>query len=159
MPALPFVPLSINPDGTLNVYDEALFGANGSLYATFDAATVDLSTGTPTPVIAPELYQIDPITGKATLVAPTTSGAGAAVEVDGITYTFLAGAQQIATFDLSTGNTTILGLYDPNAGIISAAVPTPEPSSAAIISFGLGLVGLLVRRRFSFSNPDLSIQR
>jgi outer membrane protein assembly factor BamB len=148
MPALPFVPLSTNPDGTLNVYDEALFGANGKLFATFDAATLNLSTGTPTQVIAPELYQIDPATGTATLVAPTTFGVGAAAQVNGTIYAFLAAGQEIATLDLSTGDTTVIGPYDPNAGIISAAVPTPEPLSAAITGCGLGLVGLLIRRRF-----------
>jgi hypothetical protein len=147
MPAIPFVPLSMNPDGTLNVYDEALFGANGKFYATFDAATLDLSTGTPTPVIAPELYQIDPVTGKATPVASTTFGVGAAVELNGITYAFLAASQEIATIDLSTGDTTVIGPYDPNAGIISAAVATPEPLPSAMICFGLGLMGVLVRRR------------
>lgn len=30
IPAIPFIPLSTNPDGSLNFYDEALFGAGGS---------------------------------------------------------------------------------------------------------------------------------
>lgn len=33
VPALPFIPLSSNPDGTINIYDEALFAAGGKLYA------------------------------------------------------------------------------------------------------------------------------
>jgi hypothetical protein len=68
--------------------------------------------------------------------------------VNGITYAFLAASQEIATIHLSTGDTTVIGPYDPNAGILSAAVATPEPLPAAIICLGVGLMRLLVRRRF-----------
>ena len=34
-----------NPDGTFNIFDEAFFGYNGMLYATFDTGTVDFNTG------------------------------------------------------------------------------------------------------------------
>jgi hypothetical protein len=148
MPGLPsgFVPLSMNPDGTLNVYDEALFSANGRLYATFDVATLNLSTQIPTLIVDPALYQIDPTTGNATLLAPTTFGVGSAVQLNGVTYAFLAGGQEIASLDLSNGNTKFIRPYDSNAGIISAAVPTPEPSSVAITCFGLGLIGMFFRR-------------
>ncbi|MGI8741114.1 MAG: hypothetical protein ACR2NN_00810, partial [Bryobacteraceae bacterium] len=41
IPPLPFKLLSTNPDGSTNVFDETLFGAEGKLYATFDAITMD----------------------------------------------------------------------------------------------------------------------
>lgn len=64
MPGVTFVPLSTpNSDGSLNFYGEALFGANGKLYATFDTGTINFQTGVVTPVIANNLYQIDPSTG------------------------------------------------------------------------------------------------
>jgi len=147
MPAITFLPLGINPDGTLNIYDEALFSANGKFYATFDAGYIDLSTGNPTATIDGELYQIDPASGKATVIGPTLFGLGAAVEVNGVTYAFLAATQQIATLDLTTGNTTVIGKYDANAGIISAAVATPEPATAVMTGFVLGLWGLFIYRR------------
>ncbi len=57
IPALPFTPITVNPDGTFNAYDEALFGANGKLYATFDAFTVDPNTYTPM-LVQPKLATV-----------------------------------------------------------------------------------------------------
>src|SRR5579864_5811170 len=37
IPAVPAAPLSTNPDGTFNAFDDTLFSAGGNLYATFDA--------------------------------------------------------------------------------------------------------------------------
>lgn len=147
MPAIPFLPLSQNPDGTLNVYDEAFFEANQTLYATFDAASIDLSNGNITPVVSPMLYRIDPSSAHATAIGPTAFGLGAAVQIEGITYAFLNATGQIATLDLSTGNTTAIGGIDPSAGIVSAAVATPEPASAATCAIALiGLVAWRLRR-------------
>lgn len=103
IPAVPFVPLSENADGTVNIYDEAFFEANGKLYATFDAGHIDFSTGDITPVIDGMLYQIDPTTARATAIGPTPFGLGAAAEVNGATYAFLNATHQIATLELATG--------------------------------------------------------
>ena len=137
MPAIPFIPLSENPDGTLNIYDEAFFGANGKLYATFDAGHLDLSNGDITPVVNPMLYQINVATGQATAIGPTVFGLGAAAEVGGITYAFLDATGQLATLDLTTGNTTVIGEFDEAAGIVSAAAATPEPASAGTVAIGI----------------------
>src|SRR3954471_705058 len=68
VPAIPFVPATLNDDGTINFYEEALFGAGGNLYATFDAFAFDLATSSVASVaVAPALYQIDPSTGRATV--------------------------------------------------------------------------------------------
>jgi len=105
------------PTETNVVCDEALFSANRKLYASFDAFNVT----TLAVVIPPELYEIDPATGGATPIAPTSLHLNAAVEAGGTVYAFQA---QLATFtsdvltlDLATGNTTLL------APVNSAAAP------------------------------------
>jgi hypothetical protein len=145
MPGITFVPLSTNPDGSLNFFDEAFFAADGKLYATFNTGTVDTETFTPTPVIAPNLYQIDPATGVATLIGPTALGLSAAVEVNGTTYAFNVPLGEIEALDLATGKTTFVSNLDPAAGFIEGAVPTPEPASIALAA--IGMIGFAVCRR------------
>ncbi len=70
IPALPFIPGTI-VNGSLNFFDENLFGVGGKLYATFDAGMHNFATSVNTTVIPPNLYEINPSTGVATLVAPT----------------------------------------------------------------------------------------
>ena len=147
IPAIPFVPLSTNPDGTINVYNEALFSAGGKLYAIFDADILNPESFEITPVIAPNLYQIDSSTGVATLLAPTDLGLGAAVELNGQTYAFSAPLSQIVTLDLASGKTTTVRDFDSAAGIISAASPVPEPDSMALAFFGVTGLALYLRRR------------
>jgi hypothetical protein len=48
-PVSPLVPFSSNSQGQLNIFGEALLGANGSLYATFFTGTVDPNTFVATP--------------------------------------------------------------------------------------------------------------
>lgn len=145
MPGITFVPLSANPDGSFNIFDEALFAAGGQLYATFDTGTVDTATFTPTPVIASNLYRIDPATGLATLIGPTAFGLGAAAEVNGTTYAFNAPLGEVVTLDLATGKTAFASNLDPEVGIVTGAAATPEPSSIALAA--LGIVGFAVCRR------------
>jgi hypothetical protein len=154
VPAIPFIPLSENPDGTVNFYDEAFFEANGKLYATFDTGRADFATGENTPVIANMLYQIDPATARANAIGPTAFGLGAAVEVNGTTYAFLNATHQIARLDLATGGTTVIGDFDEATGIVSAAVPTPEPATTAIVAFGLGAIIALSRVRSRINNSS-----
>ena len=137
MPALTFVPLTANPDGSLDVYDEALFPADGKLYATFDTSRFDPLTHSATAVISPSLYQIDPSTGLATRVGPTALGLGAAVEVNGTVYAFNEPAIEVVNLDLANGNTSFVSNFDPAAGIVSGASPVPEPASLALAAFGI----------------------
>ena len=89
IPAIPFVPGSFNPDGTINFYDQAIFGSVGGLYETFDAFVFDFNTFTVvSTVIAPELYQINPVTGAATPIGPTDLGIGAVTGINGVYYAF-----------------------------------------------------------------------
>jgi hypothetical protein len=83
IPAIPFVLGSVN-NGIANFFDQTLFGAGGKLYSTFDAFTFDFSASVITStLVAPALYQIDPLTGLATLVGPTDLGIGGVAEVNG----------------------------------------------------------------------------
>jgi hypothetical protein len=148
IPAIPFAPLSTNPDGTFNAYDEALFGANGKLYATFDAITVDPATFTAASIlISPNLYQIDPTTGLATLIGPTDLNLGAAANVNGTTYAFNEGTRQVVTLDLANGKTSFVSDFDAAVGIVVGASPVPEPASMALVGCGLIVAAICRRRR------------
>jgi outer membrane protein assembly factor BamB len=120
--------------------DESLFTANGNLYETFD--TLDPSTFTP--IIDPELYQINSATGQATLIGPTAFAIDAAIDLNGTVYAFTADAQ-VLSLDPATGSTTFLTNYDPSAAIVGGVAPTPEPSSLALA--GTGMAALLVFKR------------
>jgi hypothetical protein len=146
--AIPFVPGSFNLDGTINFYDQSLFGANGKLYETFDAFVFDFNTFSVTSiVIAPELYQIDPLTGLATLVGPTDLGIGAVAFVDGIYYAFNDLSSQITTLDLANGNTSFVTTFDPAAGVIQGAVAAvPEPGSLGLVGIGFVAISAVMRR-------------
>src|ERR1035441_9625369 len=150
IPAVPFIPGTTNPDGSFDLFDEGLFGAGGELFATFDAFTLNPMFGTITPVIAPDLYQIDPSTGLATLVGPTGLNLGAgAVEVNGAFYDFDDFQSQVLTLDLANGNTSFVGSFDPAAGVITGASPTPEPASIALVCIGMAVIVIRSRRRRS----------
>jgi hypothetical protein len=124
LPSAP-IPFSSNPDGSFNFYDSALFEANGNLYYIFDTGKESMSSG-PTPVIPASLYQINPFTGRATLVAPTTFSLDAVTEENGGFYTFINDVGQVATFDLANGNTSFVSNLDPSAGLIFGASPVRE---------------------------------
>jgi hypothetical protein len=61
----------------------SLFAGNGNLYATFDAERLNPVSGDITTVISNNLYQIDPSTGLATIVAATAQALSAVVQVNG----------------------------------------------------------------------------
>ncbi len=155
IPALPFVPLTSPGTGLLNIYDETLFASGGVLYATMDAGVLALADGSVTTVVDPMLYKIDPATALATPIGSTTFGIGAAVDINGIVYAFGDADGEIGTLNLSNGSLTAVASFDPNVtGIITGAVPTPEPGSGALAIMGLALA-LLLRRRFTRSAGHL----
>jgi hypothetical protein len=145
IPAVPFVPDSTNPDGTFNAFDEALFGAGGNLYATFDAITINPSPFTVTPVISPDLYQINPLTGHATLIGPTALTLGAAIDLNGTVYAFIDSSSEVVALDLANGSTSFVSNFDPAAGVVNGAAPVPEPASIGLA--GVGIAALIACRR------------
>ena len=128
MPPLTFAPLSTNADGTVNVYSESLFSVHGKLYANFATATLDFATGTVKPVIPGALYQINPETGHARLIAPTDTNITATVSVNDVIYGFDAVLGQVVTINLTNGLTTPVTDVDSAAGLVAGATPA-RPSS------------------------------
>ena len=147
---LPICPSLISP---VEVSDETLFTANGKLYATFDGINLMNSTL----VDPPELYQINPVTGVATLVGATALGLQAVVQINGTAYGLdfdPTGQNTVLSLNLANGNTTFLNDYasSPVAGGVNAfavtgASPTPEPASFALVGIGIALVACRRRRR------------
>ena len=147
IPALPFIPLSNNPDGSFNFYDENLFSAGGNLYANFDAGTFNPGTSVMTTVIPDALYRIDPSTGYATLIAATDFGLSAIVGINGTAYAFSGPSSQILTLNLTNGHTTFVSDVDPSVGIVVGAVATPEPATVVLSGLGAAALFFLKRRR------------
>ncbi len=151
IPAVTFIPhdpVPGDPD-SIYIYDEGMFSSGGNLYMSFDTGTLDLTTFTPTQVIAPDLYQINPITGAATLITSFPFGIGAINDVNGTLYAFDIPTSQVVTLNLSNGNTSFVSDLDPAAGIIdgAAASPVPEPTSLALVGTGLATIAAAIRRR------------
>ncbi len=112
--------------------------------------TIDFTTFTIKPVIPNSLYQIDPKTGRATLVAATDLTLSAAVDVNGTVYAFNAAKSQVVTLDLSNGKTSFVSNYDSALGPIGGAAAVPEPASIALVGIGIAAI-LVCRRRRSIS--------
>jgi hypothetical protein len=158
IPGIPFFPVSTNPDGSFNFYDENLFGVGGSLYANFDAASFNPATLSFTTVISPELYKIDVNTGHASQIAPTDLGLSTILSLNGTVYGFSGATGEVVTLDVSNGVTNPVSLIDPSAGLIGGAAATPEPGSIALAAIGL-MGAALYRRRRRFVRVALSVAR
>ncbi|HVO59343.1 MAG TPA: PEP-CTERM sorting domain-containing protein [Terriglobales bacterium] len=151
MPPDPNIPFTINPDGTINLCDEILYGVGNTLYATFDSGTFNPVTGALVLVSVPsDLWSIDPSTGKATLIGPTAFGLDGGVELNGNFDAFYLSftGSQLVQLNLANGSTSFLNNMDPAAGLIFGAAPTPEPGTFLLLGSGLVGVSALVRRRF-----------
>ena len=137
---LPQCPSVTNPD---DIGDESLFGANGELYLTFDA----FNAVTNAVVYAPELYQLNPTTGAATLIGATAFGLDAALQVNGTVYGF-ASDNTVLSLNVTNGATTFITNYDPNAIDVLGAAAVPEPASFGLAAIGIAAVLVVKRRRF-----------
>jgi hypothetical protein len=130
LPAIMVTPTGVNPDGTFTVYDESLFSFRGKLYTNFDIFTVDPNTGKFTEVIPDALYEINPNTGQATWIASTALALITIVSVDDTVYGFDGETGQIATIDMTSGQTTAVSEIDP-AIIIAVCGATPARPAPA----------------------------
>ena len=128
IPALPFSPLSVNPDGSQNVFNETLFSARGKLYANF-AAAVRPQGGPPVVVIPPAIWEINPKTGHAKWIAPTELGLTSIVNVKETIYAFSVRTGHVVILDVSTGQTSPVSELDPAAGLIGGATPAGRTSA------------------------------
>ena len=154
IPGLPFIPHASvpgDPDGSFYIYDEVLFDYGGNLYANFDTGIFDPTTFTPTQLIAPELYEINTLTGLATSISPTTFGLEGIANVNGTLYAFDLPLGSVVTLNLADGSTSYVSDADPAAGLVTSATPAspvPEPTTLALVGSGLAAFAAGIRRRY-----------
>ena len=123
-----------------DVFSNALAGDGSTLYYVFEiAGASNVSSG---------LYRLDTNTGAATLIGLTgaTNITGAGV-TEGSLYGFTDLGRQILTLNTLTGASSLLTTYTGTTGPIWGAISTPEPSTFALLAFGLALVGLALLRK------------
>lgn len=159
IPAVPFPShFTSNADGSGNVFEQNLFSVDGKLYATFDTNTVDPNTGNVTHVLPNNLYQIDPNTGVATLIAPSTQTITTVAEVNGTSFAFVIETAELATLNLSNGQTSFVTNVNPAAQApwyVEGATPTPEPFSMALVGTGIAVTMACRLRRRNRTNPGV----
>ncbi len=163
MPAMAGYPFSVNPDGTTNLQDQALFSHGGNLYATYDVFRLGADGFTTGFTIEPKLYQLDTTTGFATLLSSTAPQILAATDVGGVAYAFqgtfnasqpFMGNVSASTLNIVTGNAAFLFNVDSSPIFGAVAVQAvPEPASTALWCFGLAMLAFTVRVRAQ-QKPD-----
>jgi hypothetical protein len=131
IPGITFPPFSENPDGSVNVFGASLFSVRGKFYAYFSTVSLNFAAGTFTPLIPGAIYQIDPATGHATMVAPTETTLSAIVNVNDTVYAFNGWTGQVVVLDVTNGHTTVVTDLDSTAGVIAGAAPA-RPAAPSV---------------------------
>ena len=151
-PTVRFVPATVGPDGSFNVYDENPFDAGGKLHANFDAATFNSATSGFTIAISPALYQIDTSTGAATKAADTDLGLIiTSLNLNGTGYGFNEVTSRMETLDVLNGETSVVSNIDPALRLSggAAALAVSEPGPIALTAVGIVAIAVsMLRRRF-----------
>ena len=130
------------PTDPADLFDVSLFSVGGKLYSTWDS----FNAATMAIIDEPELYQIDPTTGLATVIGDTAFQIDAVAPLNGTIYALTA-TNKVLSLDLATGNTTSVGNYDPAAFFITGATAAPEPVSFVLVGAGLAAILACRRRR------------
>ena len=124
------------PTDPADLFDEALFSANGALYATWDS----FNATTLAFVDNPELI------GVATEAGPTGRHIDAAIAIGGTNYAFTA-TNQVLSLNLMNDHASFVTNYDAAAFFITGAASTPEPSSLTLLAMGITTIVVSQWRR------------
>ncbi len=162
IPAMPGYPFSANPDGSINLLDQALFSHAGKLYASYDVFRLGADGYSTVFTIEPKLYVIDTATGFGSLVSSTSPQILAAADVGGVVYSFqgafnaahpFMGDVSASTLNIASGNTAYLTAVNSSAIFGAVAIPAvPEPTSIALWCLGLAAVAYKKMASVSSSN-------
>lgn len=131
IPGLAAAPFFQYPDGSVYVFGASLFSARGKFYAYFASLTVNFADGTFNTLFPGTLYQIDPATGHATMVANTETTLTTIVNVNETIYALNASTGQVEVLNVTNGYTTVLANVDPTVGPIAGAVAA-RPAAPAV---------------------------
>jgi hypothetical protein len=127
---------------------EALFVANGKIYVTYEVLDPHNNFAV---LISPNLYQIDPASGAATLIGSTGRNLSAAVELNGAVYAFqgdaVTGTSDEVSLDVATGHTSFVTHIDPGVAFVDGATTAPEPSSVVLSGLGIIAFAFVLRRK------------
>jgi hypothetical protein len=127
---------------------EALFVANGKMYVTYEVLDPHNNFSV---LISPNLYQIDPASGAATLIGQTGRNLSAAVELNGAVYAFqgdpVARTSDEVSLDVATGHTSFVTHIDPGVAFVDGATAAPEPSSVVLSGLGIIAFAFVLRRK------------
>lgn len=142
-----------------NLCDESLFGANGKLYATYDAFLLGSDGYSANVLVNPGLWQIDPTTGVATFIASTdlhilsaTDDNGEIIGFEGFpsaTNPLPNPLIEAISLDLANGDTSEIVSLGTDTGPMFGVAPevsaTPEPASLALLGTSLAAVAVRLR--------------
>jgi len=149
----------LTPTGPTSVFAQSFSGVgNDTTYGSFDLvdqSTLDLSN-LPSTVVTDVNYTITFAggtlfgsgSGSGTATGPNTATATLTLTIAGGTGLFVGDTGEVTATetDTFTGPTTLSVTDGSYSGTIS---PSPEPTTSTMLVLGLGLVGVIVRRRSS----------